>query len=244
MSTPNDLSATHSDEDLEKKKWIINVLDSRVQDGQDELNSAKQEWVIKFREAYPINLTTSRNRILATIAFVVGVLFSLNDFLNIGSLKYIFLSIIIGLLLYGLIVYILSSRAVKKVTTAVNDIELGYYLPQTRLIMLKGYMSELFLSPEKLTVANLEDLGKFVYFVGLNRVELVDAFKDANKDPIFNKDKQNLELITQSLEEAMTFACIQYEKKFSKSNALVGNLLFLVESMVNKYGSTTKSATT
>ena len=225
-----------NEENLEKKKWMINVIDSAIQAIHTEIESLKQQWVIRFKESYPQALVAGRNRVLAGVAFIVTLLFSLNDFFNIESLKNIFLTVTIILLAYALIVFVFNIRKTQDVTKTINMIELGYSLPQTRLFTLKGSLSALALYPEKLTVKDLDELSDFVFFVGMNRIELVEAFKRASKDSIFKKDKEVLENAILEVENQMRLLCEQFKDKFTKEHPLGGNLYFLYGNMVEQYG--------
>jgi len=224
-------------DDLEKKKWAINVITLSLQGASDELDAAKQQVLIKFREIYPATYTTSRNSILAIVAFFVGTLFSLDNFLNIGSLKYIFLGIIIALFLLALIMFIIFNRGLSRVTKTLNSMDLAYQAAQGRLIMLRGSLFGWSLHPEELTVPRLLDLNNFFYIVIVNRVELVDAFNTAIKTPDLRREKKGLERLVQEMEKEMRVACKEYEENFSNStDPKIKSLLFLIEVMIKRYG--------
>ena len=88
QSNGSDDDATKEENnDIEQKKWMINILLSMIQSFSDELDATKEEIIIRFQEAYPKTFTSNRNKIIATIAFIATILFSFNDFMELESLK-------------------------------------------------------------------------------------------------------------------------------------------------------------
>jgi hypothetical protein len=162
--------STNHNNDLEKKKRIIDGIRTITEDSYEELDTAKQYWVTKFREGYPLRLTNFRNKVLATVAFIVTFLFSLHSLLGVDSLKYVFFAVIMISLSYALIIYFKATGTINKTTTVTDRLEMCYYLPQHRLFLIKGILSGSVVEIADMPISFLEDLYDFALL--LNTIDL------------------------------------------------------------------------
>jgi hypothetical protein len=196
----------------------------------------KETIIPKMHQVYPDDIKSSRNRWIGVIASGITVLISLNGLIINEFFEYITLILIIIISLIALFIYLSKTKEWERLLIIASHIEQGYYYPLHRLSQLGAHISKMSMHPECHTPADLDELLEVVVIVDSNRVELVEALKNARDDSkVLEKDKRFFDSLIEKAEERMRQVSLSCKQKFDSQNTSINIIYPLVEKMVENY---------
>jgi hypothetical protein len=170
--------------DIERKKWIINRIDSALESlhlgltiGREQFNSVAE----KFEE----DVVNWRNAILAAVVFASTTILGISSY---SILREYTIQLLMANILIGLVAFIVITAIKGKIHDKISEIDLSFLLAVDRLGFFKLYFTTMTVDVENIDFQKLQFLLHYSYFAThAVSVDQITSYTNASKLIFFGR---------------------------------------------------------